>query len=74
MSFDLATEVIVKERIASKLWEAEQSRLIREVRGSSKSEGWLLSITAAFRDLVAHLSTIFRPQVACLLDPSAPAC
>ena len=74
MSHDLATEVIVKERIASRLWEAEQSRLIREARGSSESKGWPSSISAAFRRLEAYLSLIFRPQVACLLEPSAPAC
>ena len=74
MAYDPATEIIVKERIESKLQQAEHARLIREAESPRKLEGWWTPMTVFFRDLLLPFPATFKQRVVCLVNPSAPGC
>ena len=74
MTYDPATEIIVKERIESKLREAEHARLIRATDGPTKLEGWWTPMTAFFRNQLVAFSATFKQRVVCLVNPSASGC
>ena len=74
MHKDLATEVIIRERIESKLRYAEQARLARAVGGPTRLEEWLSDGTAVLDGLWTRFSTTFRQQVVCKMNPTALGC
>ena len=74
MTHDPATEILVRERIESKLREAEQFRLTRAIRDSKESEGWRLPAMVVLRNLFALFPATFRQRVVCLVNPFALGC
>ena len=69
-----AFDVIVKERIESKLRQAEHARLIRIAEGPRKLEGWWTPLTVFFRNQLVPFPATFKQRVVCLVNPSASGC